>query len=164
MQERIQELIERLDLTPHPEGGWYKETYRSELLVGGSDVETVFGDQRNAATSIYFLLVEGTFSAFHKIRSDEQWHFYEGSHVEIHVIDGKGDHHVNVLGPLSDEAAPQLLVRSGDLFGSRVLSGYALVGCTVAPGFDFKDFEMPSQTELLETYPHHEQVIKELSR
>lgn len=164
MQERIQALIETLKLIPHPEGGWYKETYRSDLTVEGEAVESRYGGKRNAATSIYFLLVEGTFSAFHQIVSDEQWHFYEGDPVEIHVIDSLCQHQIHLLGPLNESSSPQLLVNGGDLFGSRVVKGYALVGCTVAPGFDFNDFEMPAQEVLLEQYPEHQQIIRELSR
>lgn len=148
--------INTLKLLPHPEGGYYKETYRSEEIV---DLER---GKRNCSTSIYFLLEEGNFSAFHKIKSDELWHFYAGDTLEVIEITKDGKLKITELGPDNF----QYCVPAGNWFGSRVTKGgkFSLVGCTVAPGFDFADFEMAERENLMKEFPLHEQLIKELTR
>jgi predicted cupin superfamily sugar epimerase len=135
MHPRAEQLIETLALAPHPEGGWYRQLFRSEERV------TRHADraERTALTTIYFLLVEGTFSAWHRVRSDEAWHFYEGDALELLVRAHDGD-------------APQVMrldarnrvhvVRAREWQAARPLGAYALVGCTVGPGFEFDDFEL----------------------
>ena len=145
------EWIEELRLTPHPEGGWYRRVYESELKIDGV---------RPVMTSIYYLLEDSDFSALHRLKQDEQWHFYQGSPITIHEIDPAGVYTAATLGA----DAFQHTVKAGTLFGATVEEGYALVGCTVVPGFDFADFELPSRAELLSDYPQHAEMILRLSR
>jgi uncharacterized protein len=154
--------IEKLKLQPHPEGGYYKETYRSEGI-------TVVGEeqrQRSYSTAIYFLLLEDKFSAFHRIQSDELWHFYTGSSIHIYIIDHQGNLQMMYLGN-NIEAGEQFqaVVPAHCWFAARMVQphSYALVGCTVAPGFDFKDFEMAERKNLIRQYPQHAQIITSLT-
>ncbi len=149
-------FIETLNLLAHPEGGYYKETYRSS-----GTVSTATGN-RNYSTAIYFLLEEGNFSALHKIKSDELWHFYTGDALEIIEITKTGNLKITELS----EKNFQYCVPSGNWFGSRVEKGgkFSLVGCTVAPGFDFADFEMAKKDLLLKEFPQHSEIITELTR
>jgi uncharacterized protein len=129
MHARAQQLIDTLDLAPHPEGGWYRQLFKSEERV----TRQADGATRSALTTIYFLLVEGTYSAWHRVQSDEAWHFYEGDPLELVTREGTirldADHRVHVIKARQWQAA-------------RPLGAYTLVGCTVGPGFDFDDFEM----------------------
>lgn len=160
------EWIDRLGLQAHPEGGFYRESYRSPLSFPGEPSDG-FPNGRSHSTAIYFLLEKGDFSAFHRIRSDELWHFYSGSGVDIHVIDPGGNYDCLKLG-LDVEAGqqPQAVVPAGCWFASEVVEGgaYALVGCTVAPGFDFADFEMAGRDTLASQFPEHRQLIERLTR
>ena len=158
--------IENLGLEPHPEGGCFREVYRSSAAVPGGAVPGYDGP-RNLGTSIYFLLQGEEFSALHRIKQDELWHFYLGSTLTVHVIDAAGRYAPIRMGP--DPAAGeclQALVPGGSLFGASMDGGrgYALVGCTCVPGFDFADFEMPSREELFESYPQHRELIHGLTR
>ncbi len=151
--------ITTLGLSPHPEGGFYRETFRAPLLV-----ETPFGP-RAASTAIYFLLPAGTFSALHRVRSDEVWHHYAGDPVELHTIDEQGTHSVTMLGPLLEAQRPQHVVPAGTWQAAVPLGGrYALCGCTVAPGFDFADFEMPPREALVRAHPALRPAIERLTR
>jgi predicted cupin superfamily sugar epimerase len=159
--------IEKLGLDKHPEGGFFRETYRSE----GSIPECVLSRDREGArsfsTAIYFLLYELDFSAFHRIRSDELWHFYAGSRLHIHVIDPQGDYQMIRLGDNPENGETfQAVVRAGCWFGAELADtrSFALVGCTVAPGFDYRDFEMAGRTELLNRFPLHSAIINKLTR
>jgi hypothetical protein len=155
-QERINELIQSLGLLAHPEGGYYKETYRS--------IETLDGEQ-SLMTSILFLLTSENASNFHRIQSDEHWYFHEGSPLIVHVI-GENGHEQKLLGlNLSAGHSPYHLVKKQDIFGSEVQEedSYALVSCAVAPGFMFRDFELFSREELLDQYPQHEEIICRLT-
>jgi predicted cupin superfamily sugar epimerase len=150
--------IEKLDLLPHPEGGHYKETYRC------ADTITTPSGQRNISTAIYFLLEEKQKSHFHRIQSDELWFFHSGEALEILVLDETGLHAI-LLGNNPDKGeALQAVIPAGKWFGSRVKNqtGYALVSCTVAPGFDFNDFELAKANELSRNFPEHEIVIREM--
>ncbi len=164
---RVDQLVSKLELTPHPEGGFYKETYRSDGVIPKENLNTEFSGDRNYCTGIYFLLTKGNFSAFHKINQDEMWHFYEGDPLRVHMIDHKSKYTYQDIG-LNLEAGeiPQFTVPAGVWFASEVTSGgiYSLVGCTVSPGFDFDDFQLPSQTTMLELFPEHKEVIKRLTR
>jgi predicted cupin superfamily sugar epimerase len=157
-------VIALLGLEPHPEGGYYRETFRARHVV-----DSVTGARRAASTAIYFLLPSGTFSAFHRVSADEVWHHYDGLPVELHVIED-GRHERVLLGrDLAAGQRPQHVVRAGawqaavpaETAGNR---GWALCGCTVAPGFDFADFEMPSREELLALLPEHDAIVWRLSR
>lgn len=151
-----QDWIESLRLTKHPEGGYYRETYRSQTTVE----LPVFAGARAVSTAIYFLLPAGEVSALHRIKSDEVWHFYAGAPLTIHVIAPAGQYSAIALGP----ANPQAVVPAGCWFGATVENEHALVGCTVAPGFDFRDFEMADRSVLLAAYPQHRPVIERLTK
>lgn len=158
--------IKHLQLTPHIEGGWFSEVYRSALILNKEDLPPAFGNKRNACTHIYFLLEKNGFSAFHRIRSDELWHFYSGDPLTIYEIDETGRMTEHLLG--NDPAQGQSLfcvIKAGNWFGSRVASGgeYGLAGCTVAPGFDFNDFEMAGKEDLLKNYPLYADLIRQLT-
>jgi uncharacterized protein len=157
--------IHHLGLSPHPEGGYYRATYKSDLTIVRSALPSSYQGDRSASTAIYFLLDEGNFSAFHRIASDEVWHFYAGSSLVVYVIDPEGNYFELHLG--SDEGEVfQAVVKAGSWFASRVrdAAGFALVGCTVAPGFDFADFELGVRSELIRAFPAHRKLIEELTR
>jgi uncharacterized protein len=159
--------IERLKLAPHPEGGFFRETYRCAEMISGENLPDRFIGDRAFSTAIYFLLRGGEFSALHRIRQDEVWHFYDGCALKLTTIAPDGTLDVVRLG--RDAQAGEVLqavVPAGWLFGSRPSDphSYSLMGCTVAPGFDFADFEMPTRGELLKRHPQHGDTIKELTR
>lgn len=157
LSERAQQLIEQLELLPHPEGGFYRETYRSEAAVPGKD--------RQLLTSIYFLVTGSNVSRFHRIQSDECWYFHEGSGLTVHVLDENG-HTAHHLGTNLDKGElPFCVVKAKAIFGSALTDGegYALVSCAVAPGFDFRDFELFSYEDLVGQFPAHEAIIRKLT-
>jgi len=158
-----EQWAEYLGMSPHPEGGWYKETYRAS----GSIAPQGFDGERSFSTAIYFLLTADVFSAFHRIRSDEVWHFYAGDGLTVHEIAVDGAYTAHRLGPDPDKGESfQLMVPAGSWFASEVTHGgaYGLVGCTVAPGFDFRDFEMAQRDALASQFPQHAEVIARLCR
>lgn len=161
------DYIQHLHLLPHPEGGWYRESYRSSENILPAALPSRFSDERAFSTAIYFLLEQGNFSAFHRIQSDEVWHFYAGDAIEVIEIHPDCSLHCTVVGAKVWEGeTPQHVVPAGVWFASRVKEGggFALVGCTVAPGFDFADFHMAEREVLLREYPEHQQTIRELTR
>ncbi len=163
----METIIQQLDLTPHPEGGFFKETYRSKGFISEAELGKPYEGRRNFATSIYFLLHSGTFSAFHKIHQDEQWHFYMGAPIKLHIIAPNGDYwYENIGNNLSQGEVPQYTVLGGHWFAAEVPTkdGFALAGCTVAPGFDFKDFDMPMKAHLINLFPQHADIIERLTR
>jgi len=130
-------------------------------------VSNAFDQQRNASTAIYFLLTESNFSAFHRIKSDEMWHHYEGDPLTIHTISPKGVYEILYLGHDRERSHRfQAMVKAGYWFASEVSPGgtYTFAGCTVSPGFDFQDFEMAEKSNLAELFPQHEAIISRLSR
>jgi uncharacterized protein len=155
-------LINQLGLIPHPEGGFFRETYRCDetILRSGS------GLQRSASTAIYYLLCDGAYSVWHRIRSDEVWHFYAGNPLEVHVLEPGGRRITHRLGnALEDsDAVFQAVVRAGCWFAAECVDaqGYALAGCTVAPGFEFSDFELAETDALLADYPGEAALIERL--
>lgn len=158
MHPEAQRLIEALALRPHPEGGWYRETFRS-----AERVTTSRGSVRSAATSIYFLLTAETFSAFHRIASDETWHFYQGSEIALELIDPSGRHERRTIGR---NDAWQTTVPAGTYFAAHIDAdgGYALAGCDVAPGFEFADFQLTSRAMLTAAYPQFGPLIARYTR
>ncbi|MGA7401035.1 MAG: cupin domain-containing protein [Candidatus Sulfotelmatobacter sp.] len=159
--------IEKLGLEAHPEGGRYRQTYRADLILSKESLPEEFTGARAASTAIYFLLEGEELSALHRLRSDEVWHFYVGSPLVVHVIGRDGDYSEILLGDDAEAGEVlQAVVKAGCWFGSRVKDGrgFALVGCTVAPGFDFEDFEMAKRDELVREYPQHRKVIERLTR
>lgn len=155
-------IVRLLGLQPHPEGGFYRETFRATALVKTGDDR----GERAASTAIYFLLPAGSFSAFHRVRSDEAWHHYDGDPVDLHTIDASGAHAVARLGHDWDAGErPQLVVPAG-VWQAALPGGtsWSLCGCTVAPGFDFADFEMPSREDLLARFPRHRELFARTCR
>src|SRR5436190_4781932 len=153
-----QQLIEQYQLQSHPEGGYYLQTYCSSELIRRDALPNRFKGNRYFSTAIYFLLEGKQFSAFHRIQSDELWHFYTGVALHIFLIypDGRGE--VLKLGDgLANGYSFQQIVPAGCWFASRSAKedGFSFVGCTVAPGFDFADFELAKKDVLLKEYPGH---------
>lgn len=145
-------IIKQLNMTPHPEGGYYYESYQSTQTVGDNAL----------FTSIYFLIEEGNISHFHQIKSDELWYFHAGDAITIHMIHQDGTYEAVKLGMnLLDGEVPQYLVPGGTIFASTVEEGeWSFVGCMVSPGFKFEEFKLFNQTELIEEYPEHEAIIR----
>jgi predicted cupin superfamily sugar epimerase len=159
------QLIEQLQLQPHPEGGYYREMYRSAATVpvawtaGGAD-------ERNACTAIYYLLERGDFSGFHRIKSDELWHFYAGGVLLLHLLYHDGRYEQIALGNELPQASFFALMPAGVWFAAEPAPGtlFTLAGCTVSPGFDFRDFEMAGKADLLAQWPQHAGIIGRLCR
>ena len=167
MTKRVQFLINKLELESHPEGGFFKEIYRSKGVISKSSLPGNFSGDRNYCTGIYFLLTSNTFSAFHKINQDEMWHYYEGGPITIHMIDNEGVYHSQKLGLNIEEGEqPQYTVPAEVWFAANVneADSYTLVGCTVSPGFDFADFELADPEKLILSFPKHEQLIRRFTR
>lgn len=159
--------VTTLDLLPHPEGGYYRETYRSQSTIPHTGLAAGFSGERLVSTAIYFLLEAGNFSAFHRIRSDEMWHFYDGFPIGIHMISPDGEYRLMKIGNDPERGALfQGVVPAGWWFAAEVLDNqpYSLVGCTVAPGFDFADFEMAERAALIAEFPLHSAIIERLTR
>jgi uncharacterized protein len=162
--EKANFWIEKLKLIKHPEGGYYGEVYRSDEQIEMEALPERYSGARSFATSIYFLLKGKEFSSFHRLQSDETWHFYEGATLELFVIRKDGTLNRILLGRNPDEGETlQTTIGRNQWFAARVIdpTGYALVGCTVAPGFHFDDFELAKRDELMAQYPHHSQLIKD---
>lgn len=153
-------------MTQHVEGGAFREVYRSTHMLPQDALSLQHQGPRNASTSIYFLLQRGEFSAFHRIASDEIWHFYEGDALSIYEIDEDGILKRHLLGRDPDKGEElQACIPAGRWFASRVEEGtYTLCGCTVAPGFDFEDFELAERALLQQQFPVHSTLIQELTR
>lgn len=157
--------IKYLELLPHPEGGYYKETYRSPEVLTASTLPDRFEGDRNFSTAIYFLLRSEDRSVFHRIKSDELWHFYQGSTLLIYVLHEK-QLQIHRLGSDLDRGdSLQVVIPANCWFGAHVESSnsFSLCGCTVAPGFDFRDFEMAASEKLISEFPDYSDVIKRLT-
>lgn len=165
--QKIEDIARKLMLQPHPEGGYFAETYRSEIEIPGSLIGA--HGPRNVCTGIHFLIPAGEFSAFHRIKSDEMWHFYSGDPLLVHQLLPDGTYHCHELGSDWNRHRFQAVVPAGAWFASEPdpkhsKAGYSLVGCTVSPGFDFQDFELASADALVEIFPDHEELIRRLCR
>jgi len=159
--------IELLGLTPHPEGGWFREIYRSAEQIPAGALPTRYQGGRAFSTAIYFLLKGGEFSAFHRLKSDEIWIFFEGSPLSIHQISPAGTHSCYHLGPdVTAGRVFQVVISAGTWFGAKAgdKTGFSLVGCTLAPGYDVRDFELARREELLALFPLHRDIILNLTR
>ncbi len=162
-----EELVQLLDLKPHPEGGFYKETYRSEYSIPNEALAGNHEGDRSYGTGIYFMLTSDTFSAFHRIEQDELWFFHQGASIELHMISPDGNHSKHLIGnDIANGEQPQLLVPATYWFAAKVINegDFALVSCTVSPGFDFRDFVLPSREELTAEYPQHKEIIAQFTR
>ena len=163
--KRAQYLKERLDLSELlGEGGYYKETYRSDKTI---ILPCQTDGERSISTSIYYLLDGAQFSAFHRLKSDEIWHFYIGSSVTLYIINKMENLSEVKLGSnIENGELFQIQVRAGSWFAATVnyMSSYALIGCTVSPGFDYLDFELGDRKKLIERYPQHRSIIEKFTR
>ena len=153
--------ITELGLNEHPEGGYFRETYRS-----AETIEMPSLGKRSLSTGIYFLIERGNFSAFHRIKFDEMWHYYSGDSLVVHMIDPEGKYSNQVIGlDVTKGEMPQFVVPAGVWFASEVTDGgeFSLVGCTVSFGFDFNDFEL-ADSSFIKQFPQHCDIIKRLVR
>lgn len=154
MRDRAQVIIKELELKPHIEGGYFKETGKSNILI---ELE---GKYRSLYSNILFLLTEDNPSNFHRLTSDEVWYFHEGNPLTIHMITQDGKHEEIELSLVN----PQYCVKAGTIFGSSVKEGYALVSCMVSPAFEYEDFELFEREKLLKEYPNYGEIIVKLTR
>lgn len=162
----VADLVQRLQLQPHPEGGWFRETYRAAESIAASALPRRFGGERSISTAILFLLEAGQCSRLHRIQADEVWHFHAGDPLIVVEIGVDGRLKTTRLGgDLAQGAVYQHVVPAGVWFGAAPAEGgrFALVGCTVAPGFDFADFELADRDRMLAEYPAHQDWIRRLS-
>lgn len=167
----VANYVQQLNLQPHPEGGYFAEMYRSKESIPQAALPARFSGPRAFSTAIYFLLESHQFSSLHRIQADEVWHFYAGDPLEIFVIDSTGTLTIIRLGNKPDQGEVfQAVVPAGCWFGSKPAgdvtaqkSAFSLVGCTVAPGFDFADFELADRSTLLNQFPQHRQIIELLT-
>lgn len=158
--------VEKYAMQPHPEGGYFVETYRAAEVIPHEALPERFSGSRSFGTGIYFLLENHHFSALHRIQSDELWHFYAGGPLHVYVIHKDAALQIIKLGNDPDQGEVfQAVVPAGAWFGSKPAANttYSLVGCTVAPGFDFADFEMASRPQMLQQYPQHATEINLLT-
>lgn len=159
--------INKLGLVKHPEGGYFIQTYKTNEIIPLNGLPDRFTGARVFSTAIYYLLPGEEFSAFHRIKSDEVWHYYTGSSLTLHIIDLNGEYSRIVIGGNAEEEQVfQAVVKAGCWFGATVddTEGYTLVGCTVAPGFESADFELAKRDHLDALYPQHRQIIDKLTR
>jgi hypothetical protein len=166
MQIPVERIVERFELKPHPEGGYFREVYRSSLTLDHPGIEGRDA-RRCGGTLIYYLLAAGQFSAFHRVRwTDEIWHLYAGGPLELHLLDERSRYTKSVLTADFAQGEPTSIVPAGCWQAARLAPGsaWAFGGCTVAPGFEFADFQMPRAQELLDAHPAHGRIIRELTR
>ena len=158
-------FVKNLNMIAHPEGGFYKEIYTSEENITAKELKVEFEGSRILWTSIYFLLRDGEVSNFHRLKSDEMWYYHSGSPLTIYIITPEGELITEKLGlNIKNGEKPQVLVPKDYIFGSAMNNeGYALVGCMVSPGFEFRDFELFKRNFLLEKYPQYEDIIIKLT-
>ncbi len=159
MDREVQFLIDWLKLEPHPEGGYFRCTHKSGQTV----VIPGYDGPRHTATTIYYMLAGNQFSAFHRIKSDEIWHFYRGSPLTLHVITPDGQASDTILGTdIQAGQLPQAVVKANCWFAASVNSpsSFSLVGCTVTPGFDYRDWELGTRDALLKAYSQHRSLVE----
>lgn len=167
MNDIVREIVDRLGLEPHPEGGYFRETYRAAVSVRHPSVQGGEDAKRPAGTGIYFLVPAGEFSAFHRVtHSDELWHLYAGDALELHLIHDDGTYEVRLLTANLTEGEPMTVVPAGCWQAARVADGgvWSLSGCTVAPGFTYADFELATAGSLVEQFPQHGEAIERFTR
>ena len=165
-QQDPQYYISKLGLEPHPEGGYFKRTFESQEQITDQELTVDFEGKRMLYTSIYFLLTSNDVSHFHRLQSDELWYYHAGSPLSVHMIDENGEYTEHKLGlDLENGEVPQVLVPKNTIFGSSVKDRetFSLVGCMVSPGFEYQDFELFTQEELLLKYPEHKEIIMKIA-
>jgi uncharacterized protein len=168
--------IQHLELEKHPEGGAYARVYTSNLLLKQISLPKDFHGDRPVCTHIFYLLQQNEFSAFHRIRSDELWHFYDGDALKIYEINndarpddpvGRGNLIEHSLGlDIENGQLPLCVIKAGNWFAAELISdsAYALVGCTVSPGFDFAEFELADREKLILQHSRYKDVIRRLTK
>ncbi len=159
--------IHHLELIPHPEGGYFRESYRATESISPDALPERYNQPRHLSTAIFFLLISGHFSAFHRVQSDELWHFHDGSPLTLHLLDPDGRLrrlHLGLQPHLGQ--LPQQTIPAGTWFAASVddPDTFTLVGCTVAPGFDFADFQLADRRSLCADFPQHADLIIKLTR
>jgi uncharacterized protein len=160
MMRNADHWISNLNLIPHPEGGYFKEVYRSSEEIQSTCLPDRFDGNRNFSTAIYFLLKKNDKSVFHRIKSDETWHFYDGDNLSIYLINQDGELVIHELGLKPElNILPQITIPANCWFAAETNASFTLVGCTVAPGFNFNDFEMGNRVSLVDEFPKHERTI-----
>ena len=167
MNSTAKRLIDLLNLQKHTEGGYFAETYRSDEIFKSGYFPSRYSGDRRISTSIFFLLEGVDFSAFHKLKSDEIWHFYSGSEMKLYTIDKKGILYDYTLGNnFENGSAFQISVKSGQWLAAELIDkkSFALVGCTVSPGFEYEDFELGKSSELVKLFPEHGKIIERFTR
>jgi predicted cupin superfamily sugar epimerase len=158
-----EQLIHKYQMLPHPEGGWYRETYRSNEIFPASALPNRYDGNRVFSTAIYFLLEKGHYSAFHRISSDECWHFYAGAPVDLYMLHGDGKASTVQLGNDPDNhQCFQFMIRAGTWFAAVPAEGgeFSFIGCTVSPGFEFADFELADRDTLKQVFPENKELIE----
>ena len=167
MDETAKRIVERFGLIPHPEGGHFREVYRAPLRAAHPGIPAGHANVRCAGTLIYFLLAGTEFSAFHRVRwSDEIWHLYAGGPLELHTISARDEYARHLLTTDLQSGEPTAVVPAAAFQAACLAPGstWAFGGCTVAPGFDFADFDMPTRDELLAAHARHSGIIRALTR
>lgn len=167
MDTAVQRIVERFGLEPHPEGGYFREVYRSEVVLDHPAIPEELPAQRCGGSLIYFLLGREDFSAFHRVRwTDEIWHLYAGGPMELHLLSETGDYSMRLLSSDIEHGEPTTVIPAGCWQAARPApeTEWAFGGCTVAPGFEFADFEMPPREQLALRFPEHAAIIAELTR
>ena len=156
-----QETIDKLKLIPHPEGGYYNETYRSDYTIVNDRKEN-----RHVCTAIYYLLKDEDKSLFHRIRSDELWFFHLGQSLEIILIESERLTTIILGNDIEKDELPQVRIPANTWFAARVKNakGFSLVSCTVSPGFDFADFSLAKREDLVQWFPHLKDVIEKFTQ
>jgi uncharacterized protein len=155
--------INKLNLHKHPEGGYFFRTYESGKFVDLPE----YNGSRHTCTAIYYLLVRDEFSSFHRLKSDELWHFYTGSSLTLYIIETDGRLNEVILGPdIDNRETFQAVVKSGSWFAASVNdhNSYSLIGCTVSPGFDYRDWELGEMETFIKMYPQHKSIIEKYTR
>jgi predicted cupin superfamily sugar epimerase len=167
MDADVKRIIDRFGLQPHPEGGFFSEVYRSDIDLPHPEIPSGQSNRRCAGSLIYFLLAGQDYSAFHRVRwTDEIWHLYAGGPLELHIIDGHGSYRLQTLTTDLGSGKPTAVVPAGEWQAASLADAarWAFGGCTVSPGFDFADFEMPPQSALIAEFPAHATLIESLTR
>ncbi len=167
MIDKVKYYIKKLGLKNHPEGGYFKEYYRSDEIILKKYMPKRYTGNRNISTSIYFLLDEENISRFHKLNSDEIWHFYDGTAIKIYTINNYGKLSVILLGRNQEKGELfQAVIKKGNWFCAEIVNkkSFALVGCTVAPGFDFADFILAERKQLIEKFPDCIELINRFTK
>jgi len=162
MTEKTAEYyIEKLNLLAHPEGGYYAESYRSKESIEKSALPNYYSSARTFSTSIYFLLTPNSVSNFHRLNSDEIWHFHDGGTARIHMLSPEGKLVSKTIGKdLEKGESFQVIIPKHHWFAAEIIQGnFILVGCTVSPGFEFEDFELADRSTLVNEFPQHKGVI-----